>query len=153
MTNLVLQHLQHAQQKMKIQASKNRTERHFEVGDGVFVKLQPYVQQSVVYRANLKLAFKYFDPFEVLQKIGMVAYKLKLPSDSTIHLVFHISQLKKAIGDRYQTFTVIPNPSDSHPDPEAAVGEKLCDYHGKIHPQVLIKWKEWPNNLSEAQLS
>jgi hypothetical protein len=79
---------------MKIQADKKRTDREFQVGEFVLVKLQPYVQTTVVSRAFPKLALKYFGPFKIIQNIGLVAYKLELPPSSQIHLVFHVSQLK-----------------------------------------------------------
>jgi hypothetical protein len=55
----MLDHIQHnlqrAQDRMKHQVDKNRQERTFQVGDWVYVKFQPYVQQSVQRRANHKL--------------------------------------------------------------------------------------------------
>jgi hypothetical protein len=57
MTKLLQQHLERVQQRMKSQADKGRTERVFEAGDKVFLKLQPYLQSSVAFRANHKLAF------------------------------------------------------------------------------------------------
>jgi hypothetical protein len=60
MQNLVRQHLLRAQDRMKWQADKGRSERVFQVGDRVFLKLQPYVQSSLAPRANQKLAFKCF---------------------------------------------------------------------------------------------
>jgi len=99
--NTMLQHIKHnlsrAQQRMKSQADKNRQERTFAVGDWVYVKLQPHIQQSVKRRSNHKLSFKYFGPYLILQTIGKVAYKLQLPASSQIHPVLHVSHLKKAL--------------------------------------------------------
>lgn len=78
------------------------------MGDMVFVKLQPYVQSSLAHRANQKLAFKYFGPFAISAKVGQVAYKLVLPDSSSVHLVFHVSQLKLAISSSVQVIPSIP---------------------------------------------
>ena len=63
----------------------------------MYLKLQPYVQSSLAARANQKPAFKFFGPFQVISHVEAVAYKLKLPENSVIHPVFHVSQLKTAI--------------------------------------------------------
>ena len=63
-----------AQDRMKLQADKHRVERHFKVGDWVFLKLQPFKQHFIRLRKIGKLAPKFFGPFQVLQKIGFVAF-------------------------------------------------------------------------------
>lgn len=51
---------------MKALADKGRTNRHFEVGDRVYLRLQPYRQSSIALRRNLKLAAKYYGPVKQL---------------------------------------------------------------------------------------
>lgn len=82
---------------MKKQADLHRTERVFEVGDWVYFRLQPYRQHLVALWRVLKLSPRFFGPYKILPKIGTVAYKLKLPEDSEIHPIFHVSQLKMKI--------------------------------------------------------
>lgn len=57
MQDLVRQHLLRAQECMKKQSDKRRSERSFQIGDWVFLKLQPYVQSSLARRSSQKLAF------------------------------------------------------------------------------------------------
>lgn len=81
MVKLLQQQLLRAQQRQKAQADKHRSERSFDVGDLVYLKLQSYVQTSIATRASHKLSFRYFGPYQVLAKIGTVAYKLLLPDN------------------------------------------------------------------------
>jgi hypothetical protein len=99
MTKVIKFHLIRACDRMKKQADKHRSERSFEVGESVYLKLQPYVQSSVATRSNNKLTFRFFGPYKILERVGAVAYELQLPPNSTVHPVFHVSQLVKVIID------------------------------------------------------
>ena len=90
-------HLQRAKNQQKVQANKHRVERTFEVGDLVYLRLQPYRRDSIKRSEAEKLQPRFFGPYRVSRKIGVIAYELELPQGSRIHNVFHMSCLKRAV--------------------------------------------------------
>ena len=93
---------------MKKLADKERTERQFEKENMVYLRLQPYRQVTVGGRRPQKLSPLLYGPYRVLQRVGTVAYKLELPEGAKIHLVFHVSQLKKKLGIATQVQHQVP---------------------------------------------
>ena len=83
---------------MKLIADKHRTKREFAEGDWVYLKLQPYKQRSIRQKHLGKLSPRYYDPFQILKKIGKVSYKLDLPPESRLRPTFHVSCLKSKLG-------------------------------------------------------
>jgi hypothetical protein len=61
---------------MKCKADRHRREVFFEVGDYVYLRLQPYRKKSIAFRSSLKLSPRFFGPFKILARVGTVAYKL-----------------------------------------------------------------------------
>ena len=57
---------------------------------------------------DYKLSPKYYGPYKMLQNIGTMAYKLELPASSRVHPVFHVSCLKKVIGDKCLVQKMLP---------------------------------------------
>lgn len=137
-----------AQNRMKQFADRHRRDLEFEVGDHVYVKLQPYRQSSVVTRASAKLSPRFFGPYKVLAKVGKVAYRIELPPGSLIHDVFHVSLLRKSEGPVPEP---TPPPVDEPvqlqtiPQPELVLEERVVQ-KGKYRPKTenLVKWVGQP---------
>lgn len=110
---ILKENLELAQHRMKQQKDQHRTEREFhQVGDFVYLKLQPCRQSSLAIRRSLRLAAGYFGHYQVIERIGTVAYKLQLPADSRIHPIFHVSLLKKELGTHAVVQTILPRVAD-----------------------------------------
>jgi hypothetical protein len=144
----VQRHLHRAQQCIKRQADKRRSERAFAVGDSVFLKLQPYVQTSLAPRAHQKLSFEYFGPYVVLERVGSVAYKLDLPPASSVHPVFHVSLLKPAPSSKYQVSSSLPEVEDGLQVPEDILQHRLHQRRDGLVAQVLVKWSNLDADLA-----
>ncbi|MCH83059.1 hypothetical protein A2U01_0003873, partial [Trifolium medium] len=137
------QNLMKAQQTMKHQADKKRRDVEFKVGDKVLVRLQPYRQHSAALRKNQKLSMRYFGPFEVIAKIGTVAYKLALPPSAKIHAVFHVAQLKAFKGSNDEPYVPLPLTTiDIGPTfhPTKVLDSRMVIQGSQAIPQVLIQW-------------
>ena len=88
-----------AQSRQKNYADIRRRPLEFEVGDHVSLKVNP--RRGVVrFGKRENLSPRFIGPFEILQRIGTVAYRLALPpSMSGVHEVFHVSMLRKYTPD------------------------------------------------------
>lgn len=141
-------HLLRAQSRMKSQADKHRSDRKFEAGDWVWLKLQPYRQQTVTQRSNQKLAPVYYGPFQVVAAIGKAACKLKLPAGSQIHDTFHVSQLK-AFHGTLPLASHIPSwfqgqSSTAILKPAAVLERRVVKFQNAPQVQYLVQWEGLP---------
>lgn len=144
-------HLAAAQNRMKQYADKKRTALEFQVGDQVLLKLQPYAQSSLVNRPFPKLAFKFYGPYKVLERVGTVAYRLDLPPSCSIHPVFHVSQLKPFTADYSPVFTdlsKVPVLDASSAQPAAILERRMVKRGNSAVPQVHIQWTSLPPSVT-----
>ena len=141
---VVKQRLKAAQDRYKSYADQRRRPLEFKVGDHVFLRVSP---TKGIHRFGVKgkLSPRYIGPYEILERIGPVAYRLALPPNlSEVHIVFHVSQLRKCIVDpeavietnqpELQPNLVLPE----HPVKILDRGEKVL--RRKKIPVVKILW-------------
>ncbi|GJR85306.1 putative reverse transcriptase domain-containing protein [Tanacetum coccineum] len=96
---LIKEKLKAARDRQKSYADNRRKPLEFEVGDRVMLKVSPW-KGVIRFGKKGKLAPRYVGPFEILERIGPVAYRLRLLEElSGVHNTFHVSNLKKYLAD------------------------------------------------------
>ncbi|XP_070681753.1 uncharacterized protein [Malus domestica] len=99
--------------------------------------------QSLASHSYHKLHLKHYGPFEVNERIGLVAYKIQLPEGCKIHPVFHVSCLKKHLGNKAAVVPVLPQVTKDGiaPTYPAAVLQRRIYKKGNVAGvQLLIQW-------------
>ena len=97
--SLIRQRLLMAHSLQKSYADVRRRPLKFEVGDHVFLKVM-LKRGMVRFGKRRKLSPRFIGPFEILERVGTIAYRFSLPpSMSGVHEVFHVSMLRKYTPD------------------------------------------------------
>nr|XP_028959268.1 uncharacterized protein LOC114825093 [Malus domestica] len=138
-----------AQQRMRQQADKHQSERIFQIGDWVFLKLHPYRQTSVSKTHCPILALHYYGPFQVVARVGLVTYTLALPPQSRIHPTFHVSLLKPQVGAHTITSATLPQVSSDGSFmwfPEHILQRGMIKRANIAVTRWLIKWAGRPEH-------
>eukprot|EP00253_Pinus_taeda_P017573 PITA_17573 len=112
MVKKVRSNLKASQDRQKNFADWKRRFKEYQVGDHVYVRIRARIS-ALQWGGCAKLAHWLCGPFQVLARIGSVAYQLALPSHLRVHNVFHVSVLKKYVYDpkhviRWQDIQVEP---------------------------------------------
>nr|GFC91247.1 putative reverse transcriptase domain-containing protein [Tanacetum cinerariifolium] len=95
----IKQRMQAARARQKSYADLKHKPMEFQVGDKVMLKVLPW-KGVVRFGKRGKLNPRYVGPFNLLERVGNVAYKLDLPEElSRVHNTFHVSNLKKCHAD------------------------------------------------------
>ena len=106
--------MQTAQSRQKSYADVRRKDLKFDVGEKVFLKVAP-MKGVMHFEKKGKLSPRFVGPFEILERVGVVAYRLALPpSLSAVHNVFHVSMLRKYVADTSHVVDYEPLEIDEH---------------------------------------
>jgi len=115
----------------------------------VYLKLRPYRQTAFGVRHNLKLAIKFYGPYRVLEKVGQAAYKIQLPASASIHNVFHVSQLKKHVGNMAVPSSDLPLVTKDgyiKTEPHLVKSTRAVSRGETVVSQWLIRWLNLPED-------
>ncbi|KAL0539922.1 hypothetical protein IC582_024143 [Cucumis melo] len=134
-----------AQSRQKSYADVRRKDLEFEVGDKVFLKVAP-MRGVLRFERRGKLSPRFVGPFEILERIGPVAYRLALPpSLSTVHDVFHVSMLRKYVPDPSHVVDYEPLEIDENlsyvEQPVEVLAREVKTLRNKQIPLVKVLWR------------
>ncbi|XP_070023426.1 uncharacterized protein [Nicotiana sylvestris] len=116
------------------------------VGEKVLLKVSP-MKGVMIFRKKRKLSPRFIGPFEVLRRIGEVAYELALPPIlSSVHPVFHVSMLQKYIRDSSHVldFSTVQSDCDLTYDvePTAILERQVRKLRSKDITSVKVQWRD-----------
>ncbi|KAL0543836.1 hypothetical protein IC582_018941 [Cucumis melo] len=134
-----------AQSRQKSYADVRRKDLEFEIGDKVFLKVAP-MKGVLRFERRGKLSPRFVGPFEILERIGPVAYRLALPpSLSAVHDVFHVSMLRKYVPDPSHVVDYEPLEIDENLSyverPVEVLAREVKTLRNKQIPLVKVLWR------------
>ena len=133
-----------AQNCISQQVDQHRSKHSFEVGDLVFLQIQPYKQTSLKVQGYQKISPNFYGPYQIIQRIGPMAYKLALIASSKIHPIFHVSCLKKVMGPNCQvqsTLLKLDEEISIWLHPTAILQTRQKQLHYLTIKEFLVQWK------------
>ena len=107
------------------------------------------------YKKDHKLSPKYYGPYKVLQKVGTMTYKLKLPASSPVHQVFHVPCLKKVIGENIPVQTIFPELDEEGKiilEPEAVTETRLDSYEIDQFQSISSSGRTYPLKILHGRM-
>ncbi|KAL0546510.1 hypothetical protein IC582_016420 [Cucumis melo] len=144
--------MQTAQSRQKSYADVRQKDLEFDVGDKVFLKVAP-MKGVLRFERRGKLSPRFVGPFEILERIDPVAYRLALPpSLSAVHDVFHVSMLRKYMSDPSHVVDYEPLEIDENlsytKQPVEVLAREVKMLRNREIPLVKVLW--WNHRVEEA---
>eukprot|EP00253_Pinus_taeda_P017390 PITA_17390 len=144
MVKRVCVNLKAAQDRQKNFADRKRRFKEFQIGDHVYIRIQAK-RSTLQWSGCAKLAPWYCGPFQILARVGPVAYQLALPSHIRVHNVFHVSVLKKYVYDprhviRWQEIQV---EGEVLAEPLSILHRREVQLRKRVITQVKVQWRHF----------
>ena len=120
--------------------------KDFSFGDHIYIRVRPR-KSSLNLGSCAKLSPRYCGPFEVLERIGLVAYRLAFPASTRAHNGFHVSLLKKYVHDpnhviNWDVIQVEPE-GDFQTETLRILDGKVTVLRNRVIGQVKVQWKHY----------
>ena len=133
-----------AQDRQKSYADLHRRDIEYAVGDKVFLKVSPW-KDILRFGRHGKLSPRYIGPYEVIERVGPLAYKIALPPElSQIHNMFHVSMLRRYRSDPMHVLREsemeITEKLTYVEEPIEILGREIKKLRRKEIPMVRVKW-------------
>ena len=149
---IIQQRLKTARDRQKSYADMKRKDIEYEVGYKVFFKVSSW-RKIFWFGKKGKLSPSFIRPYEILERIGLVAYRLALPSElAKLHNVFHVSMLRKY---RYDESHILPiqdvqvqSDFTYDEEPKAILALEVKQFRNKQVPLVKVLWQH--HGMKEA---
>ena len=142
---MIREKLKMATDRQKSYTDMKRKDIRYEVGEKVFLKVSPW-KKVMRFGKKGKLSPRFIGPYEVIEKVGPVAYHLALPPDlEKIHNVFHMSMLRRYRSDpshavSSETIELRPNLTYEE-EPVEILAREVKELRNKKIPLVKVLWR------------
>ncbi|XP_070054942.1 uncharacterized protein [Nicotiana tomentosiformis] len=142
---IIRDHLKIALDRQKSYADLKRRDIEYQAGDKVFLKVSPW-KKYMRFGQKGKLSPRFIRPYEVLERVGLVAYKLDLPLElDKIHNVIHVSMLRRYRSDPshvlpIESIEVNPNLTYGE-EPIQILAREIKELRNKRIPLVKVLWR------------
>ena len=146
-TDLIRFEIKAAQDRQKAYADTHRSDREFEEGDMVFLRVKPK-HSSLSLGKFKKLSARYCGPYVITKRINEQAYELLLPPHILVHNVFHVSLLKKYVPDDRHILgdeqPLVSKDGTLDITPERILQSRERILRNRTQREYLIKWNGYP---------
>ena len=145
---LIQSRLVTAQSRQKSYADKRVRPLDLMVGDKVWLKVSP-MKGVMRFGKKGKLSPRFIGPFEILRRVGEVAYELALPPRlAAVHPVFHVSMLRRYIPDESHVISYdsveLSSDLSYEEEPVAILNREVRRLRSKEIPSVKVQWRHRP---------